>query len=358
MPLLPSPLDPRSASGRALVCALTALAIAACAPARRQPPPQPLAVRTEAVVPRPFAETVDTVSTLEAEEEVRLATQGDGRIKQLLVRQGMRVRAGELLMVLDQARVRADVARLRAEMETALLTFRRFDWLARQGAASSLQRDQFRQEYLSAREALAGRLADQSLRDLRAPIGGVISDLRVKLGDVVEAGSPFATIVRDGRLSARIDVPSLQAARVRLGQPVVLLDPASARPLARGRVASIDPALATASQSLLVKAAVEDPQARLRAGLRVRTRLELASRLQLAVPFAAVSRSSGQAFVFVISASGPGGAPVARQLPVRLGPLQNDRYPVLSGLRPGTEVIVSRVVGLRPGQPVRRASGG
>ncbi|MEB3261045.1 MAG: efflux RND transporter periplasmic adaptor subunit [Cyanobacteriota bacterium] len=339
----------------ALLALITA--VGACSPAPPPPVPPPV-VRTRPAGPLSFSDSVETVSTLEADGEVRLATQGDGRIEALLVRQGDPVRAGQLLMVLDQARVRADVARLRAEMETALLTFRRFDWLARQGASSALERDQVRQEYISAREALRGRQADLSLRELRAPIAGVVGDLRVKLGDVVEAGSPFAAIVRNDRLLARIDVPAALAAELRLGQPVTLLDPLSGRPLAQGQLGSIDPAVAPASQALLVKARIANPRGQLRAGMRVRARLELGRRSQLAVPFAAVSRRSGQSFVSVLGPPRAGGTRLVQQRPVRLGPLQNDHYPVLGGLAPGEAVIVSRVVGLRPGQPVRTRDGG
>ncbi|MFM7642141.1 MAG: biotin/lipoyl-binding protein [Cyanobium sp.] len=62
----------------------------------------PLAVQAQETRIAPFADAVDTVSTLEALEEVQLAAQAGGRIQTLLVRQGDQVRQGQLLMVLDQ----------------------------------------------------------------------------------------------------------------------------------------------------------------------------------------------------------------------------------------------------------------
>jgi RND family efflux transporter MFP subunit len=336
----------------AWVLALVSL-LSACAPVPVEPPPAPVAVRTAPAAAREFRDTVETVSTLEAVDEVNLATQAPGRIQRLLVRQGDPVRAGQLLVVLDQAQLRADVARLRAEMETNLLNFRRYDWLVRQGAASALERDGYRQQFISSREALQARQADLGFRELRAPIAGVVGDLKVKPGDVVEAGDPIAELIRNTRLMARIDVPAVLSDRVRLGQTVLLLDPSSGRPLARGAVASIDPAVAAATQSLLVKAAVANADGRLRNGLRARTRLVLAVQRQLAVPFSAVTRLSGQSFVYVLVDRA--GRPVARQVPVRLGPLQNDHYPVLAGLAPGAAVITGNLVNLRDGVPVQRA---
>ncbi|MFM9089514.1 MAG: biotin/lipoyl-binding protein, partial [Cyanobium sp.] len=100
----------------------------------------PLSVQAQEVRIAPFVDAVDTVSTLEALEEVNLAAQAGGRIQTLLVRQGDQVGQGQLLMVLDQTQAQADVARLRAETETKRLNFQRYDYLVKQGAASAIQR--------------------------------------------------------------------------------------------------------------------------------------------------------------------------------------------------------------------------
>lgn len=174
-----------------------------------KPPPRQVQVKTEPVTQARFSDDVDTISTLEALSVVELAAQAGGRIERLLVRQGDVVRQGQLLMVLDQVQVRADVASLRAQLERDELNYKRFEFLVRQGAASALQRDQFRAQFVQSREALRAREADLAFRDLRSPTDGVISDLQVKVGDVISAGDPFTKVVRNDRLMARIDVPGV-----------------------------------------------------------------------------------------------------------------------------------------------------
>ena len=112
--------------------------LTACGSPTAAPPARQLPVAVEPVAPARFSEHVDTVSTLEALEEVQLAAQADGRIERLLVRQGDAVRAGQLLLVLDQTQIRADVARLAAQVESDRLNFQRFEFLVRKGAASAL----------------------------------------------------------------------------------------------------------------------------------------------------------------------------------------------------------------------------
>jgi RND family efflux transporter MFP subunit len=344
--------------------------LTACQGTPEAPPRPPLAVQAQEVQVSRFADVVDTVSTLEALGEVQLAAQASGRIQTLVVRQGDQVRQGQLLMVLDQTQAQADVARLRAETETKRLNFQRYAYLVKQGAASAIQRDQFRQDYISSRMNLVARLADLGFRDLRAPISGTVGDVQAKVGDVIAAGAPFTKIIRNDQLVARVDVPAVFSERLRVGQPVILMDPATNRPMARSVVRSLDPAVVAGTQSLLAKAEFANPTDVLRNGLRTRTRLILEERSQLSVPFEAVTQMSGQRFVYGVGSLAdlerrPGQAKLeplrklppttqfAQQTPVELGPLQNNRYPVLRGLEPGQRVITSNLINLRHGLPVR-----
>ncbi|MFN7899450.1 MAG: efflux RND transporter periplasmic adaptor subunit [Synechococcaceae cyanobacterium] len=368
-----TPLYPRPALQRAVPLAVALACGALLGACRNQPQVQarpPLSVQVEAAKPARFGEVVNTVSTLEALGEVNMAAQAGGRIQRLFVRQGDLVRPGQPLLVLDQTQTRADVARLEAEMETKKLNYLRFEYLVSQGAASPIQRDQLRQDFISTRMNLISRAADLGFRDLRAPIAGIVGDVQVKEGDVIQAGAPFTKIIRNDRLVARIDVPAVFSARLRPGLPVILMDPASNRPIAQSAIRSLDPAVAPGTQALLAKADFPNPTGLLRNGLRTRTTLVLDARDQLSVPFAAVSQISGQSFVFVAGslaelAQRPGQAQLdtlrnlppstlfALQTPVLLGPLQNNRYPVLAGLKPGQNVITTNLINLRHGLPVR-----
>ncbi|WP_254974146.1 efflux RND transporter periplasmic adaptor subunit [Cyanobium sp. Candia 9D4] len=372
-PLPGAPTGRLRRSGTTLPAAAAALLgatlLGACQ-AEAPPGRPPLAVRAEPATLAPFTDNVDTVSTLEAIEEVRLAAQAGGRIERLLVGQGDKVAAGQILLVLDQAQARADVARLEAEVQTNKLNYERYEYLVRQGAASAFQRDEFRQRYLSSRQDLVARRADLAFRDLKAPIAGTVGDVQVKLGDVIAAGDPFTTIIRNDRLMARVDVPAVFSSRLRVGQAVILMDPATNKPMAQGVVGSLDPGVVAGTQSLLAKAEFANPGGVLRTGLRTRTRLVLDSRQELSVPFAAVTQISGQSFVYEVGSLAdlerrpgradlavarklPAGTSFALQTPVQLGPLQNNRYPVLKGLQPGTRVITTNLINLRNGAPVK-----
>jgi RND family efflux transporter MFP subunit len=345
---------------------MAAIGLAGCQSKPIQPP-GPLAVSVQTASSTTFPEAITTISTLEAPEEVNLAAQAGGRIQSLRIRQGDGVRQGQLLVVLDQTQLQEEVRALKGQRDESRLNYQRFEYLARQGAASAIQRDALRQNFVAAEAALKAKQADLAYKDLRAPIDGVVSDVTVKPGDVISAGTPFSTIQRTSRLLARIGVPARYGQRVRPGQSVLLNAPGGG--VVEGRVVSIDPRVNDATQAFLVKAELNNPGGAFRNGERVRTRLVIDTSPQLAVPALAVTRTSGQTFVFVVGSLAdlerlPGNAPIetlrslppstrfALQLPVRLGPLQDNRYPVLKGLQPGQAVIVSNLVSLRHGTPV------
>ncbi len=345
-----------------------ASALVGCARVETPAIPKPLAVTADVVALHAFPEEITTISTLEAPEEVNLAAQAGGRIESLRIRQGDAVRAGQLLVVLDQTQLREEVKALESQRDESRLNFQRFDFLARQGAASPIQRDALRQNFLAAEAALKAKQADLAYKDLRAPIDGVVSDVAVKPGDVIRAGTPFTTIQRTTRLLARVDVPSRFGQRVRPGQPVLVNAPGGSGAV-EGRVVSIDPRVNNATQSFLAKAELDNADGRFRNGERVRTRLVIDSVQRLAVPALAVTRSSGQTFVFVVGSlqdleAMPGNVPLeplqalppgsrfALKVPVTLGPLQDNRYPVVRGLQAGQSVIVSNLFSLRHGSPV------
>lgn len=352
---------------------LIALSLTSCSEPSGPPRGGALPVQTEPAQLATFSTSVETVSSLEAPDLVQLSAQADGRIERILVRQGSQVQKGDLLLVLDQEQQKADVINLRAKAASDQLNYERYESLVRQGAASPIQRDQFRQESIASREALIAREADRRFRNLRAPISGTVADLQVKQGDVITSGDPFTKLVSNDRLMVRIEVPTVYAERVRLGQTVLLSDPATDQPLANGLVESIDPVVGDGSQTLLAKAEFDNRGGRLRSGVKVRTKLVLEQNQQLSVPFKAVQQLPGQNFVFITGtlaqlranpdradlaslAKLPATTLVALQRPVVLGPLQNNRFPVLSGISPGEAVITSNLINLRHGVPIKPRS--
>jgi RND family efflux transporter MFP subunit len=327
-------------------------------------------VTTTAVEPAVFAQAIEAIATLEAARSVQLASQATGRVLQLRVRQGQSVRPGQVLLVLDQTQLQAEVASLRAQMQTDRLNHERYERLVRQGAASAIQRDQYRQAAMASRAALVAREADLAFRTVRAPQAGVIGEINLKPGDVLQAGLPFTRLVSNSDQLAEIELPANLSGRVRPGLTVVLQAPDGSGQEISTRISAVEPSVTAATQLLMAQAPLPVAGDQWRNGMRLRARVVLGTRNELAVPFAAVTRLAGQSFVYVIGnraqllqrpgqvdrqqlASLPASTRFALQVPVQLGAVQDNRYPVLAGLSSGQQVVTSGLLTLRHGTPVR-----
>ena len=106
----------------------------------------------------------------------------------------------------------------------------------------------------------------------------------------------------------------------------------------------------TDTQTVLAKAAVENPRAKLRIAQQVRAQVTWGSHEGPVVPVLAVLRINGQAFVFVAVKEGNG--IVARQKLLKLGDTTGDNYAVLDGLKAGDHLILSGTQFLQDGAPV------
>ena len=373
---------------------LLGLPLTGCSP--KEPRKKPLPVSTLLVQPATFQDLGDYTSTLEAVDEVKMAAVSGGRVQARLVRAGDQVNAGQELLRLRVrersadvqqaqaalARSKAGVAEVRAKLEKDKSNFQRYNYLKSQGASSAQELDGYRSQYLSQQASLKASIdgvaaasaelevARSRLSDklVTAPIAGQVGDIMVKVGDVVKEGDPFTSIIRNDRLLTRIEIPSNLSSRTKIGLPVWLRDTSGTKVLAKGRISFVSPVVNTASQGLLAKAEFINPQGRLRSGERVRTQVEFGSQQQLAVPFSAVIQTAGQSFVYVLGSAKqlpinlrnkleiPADASVAIKLPVRLGALQNNCYPVQAGIKLGDRLIASNILNLRNGTAVKARS--
>ena len=373
---------------------LLGLPLTGCSP--KEPRKKPLPVSTLLVQPATFQDLGDYTSTLEAVDEVKMAAVSGGRVQARLVMAGDQVIAGQELLRLRVrersadvqqaqaalARSKAGVAEVRAKLEKDKSNFQRYNYLKSQGASSAQELDGYRSQYLAQQASLKASIdgvaaasaelevARSRLSDklVTAPIAGQVGDIMVKVGDVVKEGDPFTSIIRNDRLLTRIEIPSNLSSRTKIGLPVWLRDTSGTKVLAKGRISFVSPVVNTASQGLLAKAEFINPQGRLRSGERVRTQVEFGSQQQLAVPFSAVIQTAGQSFVYVLGSAKqlpinlrnklqiPADASVAIKLPVRLGALQNNCYPVQAGIKFGDRLIASNILNLRNGTAVKARS--
>jgi RND family efflux transporter MFP subunit len=356
-------------------------------------------VRVSVATEERAAGVVVAAGTLAAEERVVLGMKVAGRLAEISVGLGTRVKAGDVVARLDptdfrlrvqqaeaalqQARARLGlpvdggsdrvdpektplVRQARAMLDEALLTRDRRIKLWEQQLIARAELDAAEAaakvaegRYHDAVEEVGNRqgilaerrteleLARQQLTDtvLRAPIAGAMSARQAAVGEFLSAGAPVATLVRFHPLRLRLAVPEREAAAIRQGQRVRLTlesDPT----VYEGHVARLAPAISEENRSLLIEAEIPNEQGRLRPGAFARGEIIVQpDRRLVTVPADALVTFAGTERVLVVE----GGRAVEKR--VTVGRRAGERIEILAGLSAGEAVIV-RPGAIAPGQPV------
>lgn len=399
------PSFPRRSCPPRLVVALTTLALAA-AGCSRTPTAQarsgdgaPRQIKVEAVRKDAVRRSVDVVGTLAAVDQVTISSEADGKVRRILADLGDRVKAGDVLIELDNekqqyayeqqqaalARALAqygatdtkqlpeiektpEARRANAELVQATQAFDRASELFKRTLISQQTLDDARATLQSARsrydEALqngkdlrasiqaseaAMKLADRHRRDtqIRAAFDGYVEKRLVNLGELVKAQMPVMAIVRLDPLKVIAEIPEKMTPWISDGRPVELrVDAYPGRTFA-GTVTRVSPAVNTATRAFPFEARVPNADAALKPGTFARVHLEIGKVDDvLTLPYAAIQYRYGVNRVFVVAAD---------KLAVReltLGERLGDRVEILSGVKPDERVAVTDVDTLTDGLAV------
>jgi RND family efflux transporter MFP subunit len=350
---------------------LIAAAASACNRGQAGPPPvfPPTPVTLEPARMTPVEDATEYVATLKSLRSTTVQPQTDGQITRIAVKSGDRVRQGAPLMQIDPRRQQAAVssqeaerAALEASVAFARQQAQRAGELFAAGAISQQEKEQADTALRTADanlRALTARVQEQQVQlhyyTVAAPTAGVVGDVPVRVGSQVSPQTVLTTIDQNETLELYVSVPVERASALKTGLPIQILGQDGAEALGITAVNFVSPHVDDQTQSVLVKAAVHNPDGKLRASQYVRARIIWATAEGLVLPVTAVLRINGQFFAFV--AEDAGGKLVAKQRAVKVGPIVGNHYPVLDGIKPGERVVTSGAQKLADGAPIQATAG-
>jgi RND family efflux transporter MFP subunit len=365
--------------------ALVGLAAAGCSSPRAgstEAAPPPLPVSTATVTPGASDAGVEAGGVVQAQVTAIITARVLAPVREVRVAPGDRVRAGQVLVVLDATDLSAGAASARAAAQAATdgvrasaadvraadaalalakATHERIAALAAKQSATAHELDEATAGLRAAEARAAGARARATQADsdvarlraaslqattvesftrLTAPFDGVVTARMVEVGNMAAPGAPLVRLedTRRFRLELRIDESRARGLEIGTAVPVVLDSTGSAR--LQGRVAEIARAVDADARAVLVKVDLPEGTA-VRSGVFGRAVLPEAGHLALNVPASAVVRRGQLTTVFVVDQG------VAR---VRMVSLRGTE--VLAGLVEGDVVVVEPPAGLVDGRRV------
>lgn len=305
--------------------------------------------------------------SLRAVNQASVKARVAGEVREVLVREGEAVKAGQVLIRMDtsdyQARVdQAQGALLaaRGQMDIATKTRDNNKALLDKGFISKTAFDNAESQFGIARanvESARGALdvAQKALADtvIRAPISGLVSSRTVQPGEKVSVDNRLLDVVDLSQMELEAAVPASDIMHVALGQEVRVKVEGMPQPLT-GKVVLINPATQSGSRSIMTYIQLDNPQGALRVGMFGEAQLTMAKKTGvLTVPQSAIRSDAGNTFVYAIENS------KLVQKPVTLGVKGDDgeggAVEVVQGLDSGTQIVRANLGALRSGTTVKFA---
>ncbi len=317
-------------------------------PSTGGPQKRAVVVKVVPVAPRPLTVTTTAVGTVEPENRVVVAAQEEGLVTALLVREGDRVRRGDVLAMLDDRQLAAQLAEAQARLVEAEGQWRRARTLTQEGLITEADGDAARAAYEVAQARVDALRTRLSFTRITAPVDGVVTVRHVELGDLVGSRAPVVELAA-GRLVLRVPVSELDVVKLRPGDTCTVTVDALAQRAFGARIARIFPAADRTSRQVTVEVALEEAAPEIRPGFLARAEL-VVERLPAAIvlPESVVLRGSEYpTFVYVVEEE------TARVRPVQVGLRRDGQAQILSGLAPGERVVVEGASFLRDGTTVR-----
>ena len=311
--------------------------------------------------------TVEVSGGIAAVQTAMVKARVAADVRELSVREGDAVRAGQRLVKLDDTEVgwrlrqaEDQAATAQAQMDIAERTLANNRALVTQGFISKNALDTADSNLAAARANRAAataavELARKSMRDTEvlAPIGGLVSQRFVQPGERVGIDARLLEIVDISRLELAAPLAAADVVDVRVGQTAQLRLEGLATPVA-ARVARINPGTQAGTRAVLVYLALE-PSPGLRHGLFAQGEIEIDRRTARVVPLSALRVDGARPYVLTAEQ----GRVVRREVTAggrglaSFGGAPEAAVEITAGLAEGVTVLRGSVGTLRDGTPVR-----
>lgn len=305
-----------------------------------KPPQMPSNVVVTVAAPYTFEDKIEFVGTAKSNESAVISSTVTETVKAISFEEGAMVHQGDVLVELNDEEEQAT-------LNEATRSYMRYNKLVTSNLGSVAQRD----EELAAMEVAKAQL---NKRKIVAPFDGVIGIREVSVGDLVAPGTEITTIDDIDPIKLDFSVPETYLPALKNGLDVYARSEAYPDTIFAGKIYTVDSRIDPDTRSIMVRALVDNGQAKLRPGLLMKVNIVRSSTTALAIPEGAVMSSGDRHYVYVAQPDAEANAQEAQdgqqnpeqktftvvEKTIETGIREPGYVEVVSGLSAGDKVIV------------------
>jgi membrane fusion protein (multidrug efflux system) len=318
--------------------------------------PPPTAVTTEVAKQSEWQPTLESVGSVTAVNGVTVSTDLAGIVRQIAFESGSKVRAGDLLVRLDTTQEEAQLHQAEAQRDWAAVSLKRDKDLLAKHAISQSDYDNAEATYRQGQASVDQYNALIARKTLRAPFDGVTGIRQVNLGQYLKEGDPVVTLQAFDPIYVNFSLPQQDLSKLAVGAPVALRVDAFGDRSFDGTITAINSLVDQATRNVQIQATLANHDWQLRPGMFAKVSVLMRDRQNVvAIPATAIHYAPYGDSIFIVSeikdAQGKEYKGVKEQF-IKVGQSRGDMVSVVSGLKPGEEVVTSGVFRLKSGARV------
>lgn len=286
-------------------------------------------------------------ASIESDADAPVIARVGGEVVELLVEEGDRVAAGQVLARLDGERLRLDMLAAKANLERALKEYARNVDLHDRGLISAAMFEGLKYDVAALQATYELKELNYKYSNIRATIPGVVSSRDIKPGETLQVGQVAFRITETSELLAYLQIPQAELAKFSVGHAASVEVASMPNVRFAANIIRISPTIDTQTGTFRATARIDNKAGHLAPGMFGRFSIAYEKHTNaLLIPAHALLDEDEMTSVYVVR----DGA-VARRI-IETGIKENGRVEVLGGLQEDDQVVIVGHSGLRDGSKV------
>lgn len=291
---------------------------------------------------------IDVKGTIDSKSTVMLSSQLPGRITAVYVSSGQTVKAGQILVEVDNEVIKRGIEEVSVQLDFASILYEKQQRLFEQKAGSEIQ-------YLTAKnqlEALVRRMASLreqlSMSRITAPRSGICDNVTAKIGETAAPGMPLMTLVNMSDVRVIADVSEAFVSTVNRGD-LASITFAESTDTIRVAVNSVSRVVNPLNRTFRLEISLKNPPPVVRPNATCRVAInDQTIENCLSVPLSMIQRDSKGAYLYVVDATN-----TVRRRDIVLGITSGAAVQIVQGLAAGENLVHKGATDVADGQVVK-----
>jgi membrane fusion protein, multidrug efflux system len=317
----------------------------------------PTSVTTVIAKSETWPSTLSVIGTGAAIQGVTVSADLPGTVDKIHFESGEAVHEGDVLVELDTRQEKAQLANTEAQRDLARIQYGRSEQLSTAGVISKSEYDNAAAQQKATEAQVNDVKAAIARKTIHAPFSGVLGIRQISLGQYLAAGQAIVSLQSVNPIYVNFGVPQQDTPKMKIGHSVRVTSTDLPGVGFAGRITALDSVINEQTRNIQIQATLANPGGKVRPGMFLQVEMPLGeSRDVIPLPASAINYAPSGDSVFVVGdikdeKTGKTYRGVRQQI-VKIEGSRGDQVAIISGLKPGDEVVSAGAFRLRNAAPV------